>query len=101
VNRSIETRLKRLEKASAQERLSCRSHIVSARTPAEADANIAALVANGTADPDDFFILLTPFQPDPASYMHKNYRWDEAAGRWEPKDGSSAEIGCGFTGLGA
>jgi hypothetical protein len=87
MNRSIEIRLKRLEAASSQEKAPRRSHMFPARTPAEDDAKIAELVADGTADPDDFFIQLMPFQPDPASPMHNNYRWDEAAGRWEPRDG--------------
>lgn len=85
MNRSIEIRLRRLETASAQEKPHRRSHMVAGRTAAEGDAKIAELLANGAADPDDFFIQLMPFQPDPASPMHDNYRWDEAAGRWEPK----------------
>jgi hypothetical protein len=83
MSRSIET----LEAASSQEKPPRRSHMFAARTPAEGDAKIAELVANGTAHPDDLFFQLMPFPPDPSSHMHEHYSWDEAAGRWEPKDG--------------
>jgi hypothetical protein len=92
MNRSIETRVKRLEARLAPEKPPCRSHIVAARIPAEGDAKIAELLASGTADPGDFSIRLVPSRPDPASAMHNHYRWDEAAGHWGTKDGR-ADIG--------
>ena len=86
MNRSIEIRLKRLETVSAPVESPRRVHLVGAKTDQERDAAIADLVAAGTAEPGDFFIVLVPGKPDPACTMHDNYCWDEAAGRWERKD---------------
>jgi hypothetical protein len=82
--KSIETRLRRLEEQTVPEKPPRRSHIVAAYTPEEGDANIAALIANGTADPDDLFIRLVPLEADPDSHMFENHRWE---GRWVRKDG--------------
>jgi hypothetical protein len=86
LNRSIETRLKRLEAQIVPEKPPRRVHIVAARTPEEGDANIAALMATGEAKPGDFFWLLAPMRPDPKSAMFENHRWEED--RWVPKDGA-------------
>jgi hypothetical protein len=90
MNRSIETRLKRLEARLVPEKPLRRSHIVGGRTAAEADAKIAEMLANGAAGPGDFFIRLLPLKGDPNSVMHNNHRWDEVAGRWVPKEGRDA-----------
>jgi hypothetical protein len=66
MNRSIEIRLKRLETLMVPKRPPRRSHIVAAPTDEEGDAAIAELIAAG-ASPDDLFIRLVPFKPDPSS----------------------------------
>jgi hypothetical protein len=82
--KSIEIRLRRLEEQIVPETPTRRWHIVASRTPEEGDANIAELLANGTAGPDDLFIRLVPLEADPDSHMFENYRWE---GRWVPRDG--------------
>jgi hypothetical protein len=79
--------LKRLEAVSAPVEAPRRLHLVAVRTDQECDAAIAGLVAAGAADPGDSFIFLVPGKPEQTSAMHNDYRWDEAAGCWEPKNG--------------
>ena len=60
-----------------------KTHIVTAMTLQAGDAAIAKLIEEG-ASPDDMFIRLVPFKPEPGFHMFENYRWE---GRWVPKDG--------------
>ena len=60
-----------------------KTHIVTAMTPEAGEAAIAKLIAEG-ASPDDMFIRLVPFQPEPGFHMFEGYRWED---RWVPKDG--------------
>ena len=64
MNRSIETRLKRLEAVLPSVEAPRRSHMFSARTDAERDAKIAELIAAGDASPDDRFWVLRPLRKD-------------------------------------
>jgi hypothetical protein len=84
MNRSIEVRLRKLEKTRmVLESPPRRSHMVAAPNLEEGDAAIAKLIAEG-ASPDDLFFRLVPITPDPTCHMHDNYRWE---GRWVRKDG--------------
>jgi hypothetical protein len=84
MNRSIETRLRKLETTRGeQERPPRNTHFVIAFTPEEGDAAIAKLIAEG-ASPDDLFIRIEAGKPAPTSAMHEDYRWE---GCWVRKDG--------------
>jgi hypothetical protein len=83
MNRSVEIRLRKLEARMPPEGPPRRIHLVAAPTPEEGDAETAKLIAGG-ASPDDHFFRIVPFEPDPTSHMHENYRWE---GRWVRKDG--------------
>jgi hypothetical protein len=87
MNRSIETRLKRLEEASAPDEPQPRLHVVFGPTREEANAKIAATKAAGEAAPGDHFIRILSGEPDPDCHMYKNYRWEGSPGRWVRKDG--------------
>ncbi len=66
-----------------QETPSRKTHTVTAMKPQAGDAAIAKLIEEG-ASPDDMFIRLVPFKPEPGNHMCENYRWE---GRWVRKDG--------------
>jgi hypothetical protein len=84
MNQSIENRLRKLETTRMVKETPLRkTHIVTAMTPEAGDAAIAKLVEEG-ASPDDMFIRLEPFEPEPGFQMFENYNWE---GRWVPKDG--------------
>jgi hypothetical protein len=84
MNQSIENRLRKLETTRMVKETPLRkTHIVTAMTPEAGDAAIAKLVEEG-ASPDDMFIRLEPFEPEPGFHMFENYNWE---GRWVPKDG--------------
>jgi hypothetical protein len=70
MNRSIETRLKRLEDASAPGEPPRRSHVIGLENGHDREAKEAAkaeLIASGAAGPDDFFWFLLPLESDSPS----------------------------------
>jgi hypothetical protein len=83
MNRSVETRLRKLETRMAPTSPSRRIHRIEGKTPQEQAAAKAKLIAEG-ASPHDLFVRLVPGEPDPNSPMFENHRWE---GRWVPKDG--------------
>jgi hypothetical protein len=84
MNLSIEKRLRKLETIRMVQETPLRgTHIVTAMTPEAGDAAVAKLIAEG-ASPDDMFIRLEPFEPEPGFHMFDNYRWEC---RWVRKDG--------------
>ena len=63
MNRSVETRLRKLEAASPSRNR--RLFVIEGDTPAERDADIGRLIASGAAEPADLFIYTgVPHHPE-------------------------------------
>jgi len=65
MSRSLETRLAKLEGASAPEKTPIPWHRIIADSQAEADAEQAAMIADGRARPGDNFIHRIIIDPSP------------------------------------